>query len=270
MNPNQQHLDIIIQQIKQISQATLINSLNTIERERKADGSFITQADLSMQQQIIKLLQQYFPHIAVLGEEMTQQEQLAIVQQPQAFWCLDPIDGTSNYSTGLPYFAVSLALIEKGKTLWGMVYDPCRDECFTAAQNQGAFLNGKSLVLDNTLTSLKQALALIDFKKMDNKLATSLITQQPWASQRSLGSIALDWCWLAADRCQIYFHSRHSLWDFAAATLIFREAGGYYATLKGKELDFFSLKKQVVIAAVNKTLFDCWQNYLQQLTALPE
>ncbi len=270
MNLNQQYLDTIIKQIKQISQKTLINKQSDIEREHKADGSFITKADLSMQQQIIHLLEQYFPDTAVLGEEMTEQEQLDILQQPQAFWCLDPIDGTSNYSTGLPYFAVSLALIEKGKTLWGMVYDPSRDECFTAAQNQGAFLNDNPLIINNTSDTLKQALALVDFKKMDPGLATALVTQQPWASQRSLGSIALDWCWLAADRCQIYFHSRHSLWDFAAATLIFREAGGYYCTLQGKELDFFSLKKQVAIAAVNKPLFDCWQNYLQQITTLPE
>jgi myo-inositol-1(or 4)-monophosphatase len=245
-----------------IAQEELIPRFANVKHEHKTDGSILTEADLVMQQRIADALLKLWPDTVFLGEEMSAQEQSILLSSPEPVWCLDPLDGTSNFAAGIPYFSVSLALIEAGEVTRALVYDPVRDECFTANKGQGAALNGKPLVLEKSAIKLKHATALIDFKRLDTDLATRLVAEIPYASQRSFGSVALDWCWLAAGRCHIYLHGRSHIWDYAAGNFIFNNAGGFSSTLIGEPVFIKKLERRSSVAAIDKDLFSEWSDWL--------
>lgn len=230
----------------------------------KQDGSLVTEADLNMQSRLQQALYELHPEIPLLGEEMSEQHQNAVIGDgTTAFWCLDPLDGTSNFASGIPFFSTSLALIENGQPTVGIIYDPIRDECFVAEKGRGATLNDKPL--DATLTAhtaLKQCSAIIDFKRLSGDLATRLAIKAPYSSQRSFGSVALDWCWLAAGRGQVYLHGKQKLWDYAAGWLILDESGGYSSTLQGDPAFHAVLEPRSAVAAATDNLFNDWFNWI--------
>ncbi len=230
----------------------------------KQDGSVVTEADLSVQARLQQVLLDLSPQIPLLGEEMTEQEQASIIDDGKAtFWCLDPLDGTSNFASGIPFFSISLALIENGQPVIGIIYDPVRDECFTAASGQGASLNGKPLLANNVAhETLARCTAIIDFKRLSNDLATRLASNPPYSSQRSFGSVALDWVWLAAGRGQVYLHGKQKLWDYAAGWLILAEAGGVSSTLDGQPGFHATLTPRSAVAGSNPALFQQWFNWI--------
>ncbi len=231
--------------------------------ERKADGSLLTEADLVTQAALNEALIQQWPDIALLGEEMTETEQQqALAQAESGVWCIDPLDGTSNFAIGVPYYAVSVALVRGNDVELGVVYDPSRKECFAAARGQGAWLNGKPLYKQSLATPLSQGMALIDLKRLPADLASRLAAEPPYKSQRSFGAVALDWCWLAAGRCHVYLHGRQKLWDYAAGCLILQEAGGQAVTLGGEPIFAASLEPRSAAAALDDAVFEEWKQWL--------
>jgi myo-inositol-1(or 4)-monophosphatase len=229
----------------------------------KQDGSLVTEADLSVQNRLQTELYRLHPEITLLGEEMSEQEQNAIITKGGTFWCLDPLDGTSNFAAGIPFFSISLALIENGQPILGIIYDPVRDESFIAEKGKGAKLNDKPL--DATITAhtaLQQCSAIVDFKRLSSDLATRLAIDAPYSSQRSFGSVALDWAWLAAGRGQIYLHGKQKLWDYAAGWLILDEAGGSSSTLEGVSEFQAALEPRSAIAASTTDLYQQWFNWI--------
>lgn len=233
-----------------------------VRRDEKADGSVITEADLVTQQRIQDELYKRYPDIRFLGEEMSTSEQEALLSSDAPLWILDPLDGTSNFAGGIPHFAVSLALLVSGKVQIGVVYDPVRQECFYSHAGGDACLNDHQLQVKPSGIDLPQATALIDFKRLAPELASRLVTERPYASQRSFGSVALDWCWLAAGRCHVYLHGRSNVWDYAAGHLIFQQAGGYSIGLDGEPLFSNSLKPRASVGALETSLFEQWTEYL--------
>lgn len=252
----------IINEIKNIAKQELIPRFAKVLRHIKQDGSFLTEADLAVQTRIQDLLKQHYPEVAFLAEEMTKEQQQEVLNHPQGVWILDPLDGTSNFSAGIPYYAVSLAFIRKGKIEWGMVFDPERNECFSAVQGQGAFLNDEPLQQYPAGVSMDKSTALIDFKRLDKELASRIASQPPYSSQRSFGGVALDWCWLAAGRVHIYLHGRQNVWDYAAGHLVFNESGGSSCTLQGEPVFDYSLKPRSAVAALDESLFLAWKDWL--------
>jgi len=231
---------------------------------RKADGSLVTEADLVMQSALAETLQRHWPDIDILGEEMdVSAQQKALQQAGTGVWCIDPLDGTSNFSIGVPYYAVSVALLRNNQVELGIVYDPSRKECFAAARGQGAWLNGQRLPQQQLSTVLSQGMALIDLKRLTPGLASRLAANPPYKSQRSFGAVALDWCWLAAGRCHLYLHGRQKLWDYAAGSLILLEAGGSAVTLDGGPVFSPTLQPRSAAAALDPTLFKQWTQWLQ-------
>jgi myo-inositol-1(or 4)-monophosphatase len=233
-----------------------------VKRGRKADGSVITEADLVVQQRISGELRAHWPDTLFLGEEMPAAEQETMLQTGKPLWCLDPLDGTSNFAAGIPFFSVSLALLEQGRVVAGIVYDPVRDECFTALHGQGAWLNDAALTVVRAGLTLQQATGLVDFKRLPRELAVRLVTGIPYASQRSFGSVALDWCWIAAGRCHVYLHGRQNIWDYAAGHLVLQEAGGHSATLSGEPVFINALQPRSAAAALDVDLFREWSRWL--------
>lgn len=240
----------------------LVPRFANVKRELKADRSVVTEADLIMQRRVEGELQKIYPGTLLLGEEMTKAEQSSIIASGRPAWCLDPIDGTSNFAAGIPYFSVSLALVRDGRVEFGFVYDPMREECFSACLGQGAELNGDPLRPAGTVSHLGQAMGLIDFKRLPTDLAVRLVREAPYASQRSFGSVALDWCWLAAERVHVYLHGRQQIWDYAAGNLVLHEVGGFSTTLDGAPVFVHELCSRSAVAAPNKALFEEWTAWL--------
>lgn len=248
----------------------LLERFRHTTRREKEDGSWLTEADIAMQSRLQSELAARHPRIAFLGEEMdvAEQEQLLAKagglhdQGEGGLWILDPLDGTSNFSAGIPYFAVSLALMRQGRIEAGMVFDPIHDESFTALRGHGATLNGSPLRAPLPGIPLSKSTACIDFKRLPADLAARIAAKPPYSSQRSIGSVALDWCWVAAGRFHIYLHGRQSLWDYAAGSLILAEAGGHATTVDGQPAPLNLVPRSAVCAA-DQQLFEQWLAFLQ-------
>lgn len=242
----------------------LLPRFSKVKHSKKVDGSILTEADLAVQKKIEQKLKQLDSSILFLSEEMTVDEQENILQQSdKAVWILDPLDGTTNFAAGIPYYAISLALIDQGKPVIGIVYDPERDECFVAEKGIGASLNGKRIEKNKENILLKNAVAFIDLKRLPENLAIKIVTQHPFRSQRSFGGVALDWCWLAAGRFDVYLHGKQNIWDYAAGHLIYSETGGKSSTLAGEPVFLQSLQPRSGVAALNEDLFTEWASWLE-------
>ena len=251
--------------LQQVAEREILPRFHRVQAQDKADGSLVTETDLAVQQQLRAELRQRYPEIPLLGEEMPPEEQAQLLgSAEQGVWCLDPLDGTSNYAGGFPYFGISLALLRNGEVQRGWVYDPIRRECFTAARGKGAWCNGQPLQVAAQGRKLKDCLALVDLKRLSGEQLVRLGADAPYRSQRNLGSVVLDWCWLAAGRAQLYLHGGQRLWDHAAGRLIAQEAGVASRLLhpNGTEVpDAPVLEPRLAIAASGENLLQSWMHY---------
>lgn len=254
--------------VKIAAKEELLKDFGHSKFEYKKDGSVVTPADLAMQDRLVKELKQQWPMYEILGEEMTDEEHLAVIKRDvdnsiSGYWCIDPLDGTSNYAAGLPFFAVSIALIIDKQQELGIIYDPVRDEMFSAIKGQGAYLNDQRLDhKQNKFMEDKPVVAVIDLKRLPKKLAIKLVTESIFASQRNIGSSAIDWCWMAAGRFDIYLHGGQKLWDYAAGSLIFSEAGGYSISLDDEDVFRGQLETRSALACYDKNLFNYWYEWI--------
>ena len=235
-----------------------------IAQSAKADGSIVTAIDAALQLEIQAKLAEQWPEIPMLGEEMSNAEQTQMLKySDKGLWILDPLDGTTNFTTAFPIFGLSLAYVKGGETRTAVIYDPNRQECFSAQQGEGTTLNGEKLTLTNT-EKLSNCVANVDYKRLTGELAHRLVTCPPYRSQRNIGSCVLEWCWLAADRIQLYLHGGQHLWDHAAGRLVLSEAGGVASRLDGQMMSSDKLVKQSAIAAANPELFERWFDWVTQ------
>jgi myo-inositol-1(or 4)-monophosphatase len=205
---------------------------------KDARANLVTDADLRSQQAITDVILSAFPSgHAIDGEE-------GAAGDPDAghVWYVDPLDGTTNYAHGLPFFCVSVALRTAGgrttgQTTAGAVYDPVRDEMFAAAKGDGATLNGRRLSV-SAVTRLDRALVVAQAQSVDVaeiRAYADLVERLMNAAGgvRSLGSPALTLCAIAAGRLEAYCEHAMDAWDIAAGQLILEEAGGTLTTFDG-------------------------------------
>jgi len=245
--------------IQKAAKEIILPSLDAIsEIDYKHDGSLVTEVDIKTQKTIRHALNKAYPDIMFMGEEMSKEEQLSMLQSKR-FWCLDPLDGTGNYAATIPLFAVSLAMIEHGKPQYAWIYDPIRDECFIAQRGHGATLNDVSIQTSDE-TTLSNAIGFIDFKRLDAREATYLATKKLYRSQRNIGTCALEWAWLAAGRGQFIVHGGQHLWDYAAGLLLAEEAGAVVTDLNHTHPFHQQQLRSSILAGANNKLH-------QQLTS---
>lgn len=257
-------LDRVIEAVRAIGRDEVMPRYLRVAYARKDDGSLFTEADLAAQRALVDRLQEVAPY-PVLGEEMedaTHRELWAA--GAQGLWCVDPIDGTTNFVSGLPFFAMSVALLKDGTPVLGVVYDPHGDECFWAEAGCGAYLNGLPLPLKTAPAELRRSIAGVDFKRIPRPLAGRLAAAHPYVSQRNLGASTLDWCYLAAGRLHVYVHGGQKLWDYAAGALILREAGGAVSCLDGGDFDRGDPWNRSVVAAQTPGLHRQWADWLAE------
>lgn len=255
-------LDPVISAVRAVGREEIMPRYLKVAHQRKVDGSLLTEADLAAQTALFTRLHAIAP-LPLLGEEMSEDAQRAVWQQGhEDFWCVDPIDGTSNFVNGLPFFAISVALIRQGRAVLGVVYDPHSDEAFYASEGGGAWMNGEALPLKQPPDSLDRCMAGIDLKRIDRSLAGSLAREHPFASQRNLGASTLDWCYVAAGRLHIYLHGGQKMWDYAAGWLILKESGGVVSNLNGADFLASDPWCRPVLAAQTGDLLRQWQSWV--------
>ena len=261
----------LLKQVEQlavsVSKKMILPHFSSVHASVKSDGSLVTDVDIrahtELSEQLVKLAD-----VPVLSEEMTELQQQAIIDDESPnYWCIDPIDGTSNFVYGVPYWCVSIALIIEGRIKLGVVYDPNRDEYFSATDSSATTINGQPLPTDRTMpiTELSHCLGMIDFKRLPPLVAQKLASYPPYRSQRSFGASALDLCWIAAQRCHLYLHGKQKCWDHAAGLLILKQADGQAETFEGKTVFQNNLQAKSVLAASNELLMKKWKTYFQEV-----
>jgi myo-inositol-1(or 4)-monophosphatase len=249
--------------VRQVAREEILPRFTEVQHHIKHDGSLVTEADHATQHRLQTLFRERWPAIAFLGEEMSPHRHERLMAGDSPLWCVDPLDGTSNFATGIPFFAVSVALLRHDRPVMGVVCDPVRDECFSASPGEGAWLNGSRLgVPDATERPLRRAIACIDLKRLERSLATRLVGEQPFGSQRNFGASSLEWCWLADGRFHVYLHGGQKLWDYAAGSLVLSEAGGHASTLHGEPVFQAGLEPRSVVASLDRKLFTAWCGWL--------
>ncbi len=200
------------------------------EQSHKSRADLVTDADLASEALIVAALRQHFPDHAIVAEESGG-------TAAGWTWLVDPLDGTTNYSHGYPVFAVTMALLDDGQPALGVVYDPLRDETFTALRGQGAWLNGERLQVAST-ARLDQALLSTGFpytrwtNPRNNVAEFSRMIMRCQGTIRS-GSAALDLAYAAAGRTDGHWELGLQPWDSAAGALLVAEAGGVVTTWDG-------------------------------------
>lgn len=202
--------------------------------KEKGLADYVTQVDIAVQNFLKKELFSLAPDIQFLGEETGLQE-----MEADRFWILDPVDGTTNLMHDYQHSVVSLALYDYGKIVMGIVYDPFREEVFSAIKGKGSFLNGqpihvsKAEKLSDTIIGLgtaKRELADENFARFRRVFCQC-------QDIRRLGSAALELAYTACGRQDGYFEIYLNPWDYAAGMLLVQEAGGTVTDFAGEPLD---------------------------------
>jgi myo-inositol-1(or 4)-monophosphatase len=211
----------------------------------KGPSDFVTEADEAAQEAVRRLIISHFPDHDVLGEE----DAAPLVRRSPYRWIVDPLDGTTNYVHNVPHYAVSVALEHEGKLLAGTVYDSSFDECFTAARDKGAWLNGKPIHVSGT-TDIGAGLIAVSFPARVHAGSRSLLDFEKVIVRaraiRRTGSAALNLCYVACGRFDAYWAHETKAWDVAAGALLVTEAGG---TITGIDGAPFSVDRPKFIAA---------------------
>jgi len=225
-------LNTAIQAARRAGDTTMryVKRLDELDVRSKSRNDFVSQVDEIAEKVIIDSIHERYPDHAVLGEEGGQKG------SGDYLWIIDPLDGTTNFLHGFPMFAVSIGLQVKGRMQVGVVYDPNRQELFTAIQGVGAQLDGRRLRVDQKRT-LEGALIGTGFPYRENERWMEQYLNQLRAVMnvagdvRRPGSAALDLCYLACGRMDGFWEFGLQPWDIAAGSLILREAGGMISSM---------------------------------------
>jgi myo-inositol-1(or 4)-monophosphatase len=242
--------------------------------EYKGDADLVTAADRASEALIRERIKKSFPSHDVLGEEQGLNDQGSDYR-----WYVDPLDGTTNFAHGYPVFCVSMALEHRGdgaaKRIAGVVYDPTREELFSAEQGKGAQLNGKSIQVSKA-TQLKECLLATGFPshkrhKNPNIFFYHQITLRTHGVRRP-GSAALDLCNVASGRFDGFWEFNLNPWDTAAGTLIVEEAGGKVSSFDGSPFQLNSRETLASNGLVHDALVQEFQAIFEGrgLEALPD
>ncbi len=227
----------IIETIVRQAGALVLQARNLHVTEKSAPCDLVTEYDTAVQELLREKLLAAFPGAGFFGEEEAQHD----IAGKRAFFVVDPIDGTTNFIRGLHHSCISVALCADGDVEYGAVYNPFMDEMFTAQRGKGAFLNGTPIHVTNA--PLEQSIVLygsaIYYRETIPATLRFIETLLPAALDfRRGGSAALDLCYVAAGKADLFFECRLRPWDYAAGSLLVQEAGGVATTLRATPLRF--------------------------------
>ena len=232
------YLEIAIAAAKAGGEVLMDKFGTTLRVEHKGEVDLVTEADQAAEAAIVSLIRKRCPAHDILAEEEDYHR-----QQQEFCWIIDPLDGTTNYAHGFPWFAVSVALERKGEVIVGVVYNPCNDEIYTAVSGEGAWLNGKQLFVSSTV-SIDQSLLATGFpydrkQSKANNYDNFINFQQVAQACRRPGAASLDLACTAAGRFDGYWEMKLKPWDVAAGQLLVSEAGGTLSNFSGESASIY-------------------------------
>ena len=216
---------------------TLIRDFGEIENLQvslKGPGDFVTNCDKKVEKILIDELLKARPSYSILSEEIGE------INNDDSFkWIIDPIDGTSNFFHGVPHFAISIGLEHNKEIICGIIYDPIKDEMFTAEKGNGSYMNNQRMRVSSRSKledcmiftggpkrdAKNRELALKEYYKFSIKVLTPI---------RKLGSASLDMAYVAAGRCDGFLQRNLNYWDIAAGIILVKEAGGFVTDFNGE------------------------------------
>ncbi len=219
--------------------AVLIRNLVKLEKlkiEVKGHNDYVSEADRAAERAVIDVIQKHYPEHAILAEESGAVGDA----DSDTLWIIDPLDGTTNFLHGFPVFAVSIGVQVEGRMAHAVVYDPMRQELFTASRGAGAQLDDRKIRVSGQL-EMERALIGTGFPfrqanvEMDPYLRMLGKVVRNTSGVRRPGAAALDLCYVAAGRLDAFWETGLAPWDLAAGSLIIREAGGIVSGLDGSE-----------------------------------
>ena len=238
---------------------TLIRDFGEIENLQvslKGPGDFVTNCDKKVEKILIDELLKARPSYSILSEEIGE------INNDDSFkWIIDPIDGTSNFLHGVPHFAISIGLEHNKEIICGIIYDPIKDEMFTAEKGNGSYLNNQRMRVSSRSKledciiftggpkreAKNRELALKEYYKFSIKVLTPI---------RKLGSAALDMAYVAAGRCDGFWSRNLNYWDIAAGIVLVKEAGGFVTDFSG-EYQYIENKTILVTnSKINKEMIE--------------
>lgn len=214
------------------------NDIGALNIEQKSLHDYVSEIDRNSERAIVDHIGQEFPEHAVLGEEFG----TAGVVESDYQWIIDPLDGTTNFLRGIPHYAVSIGVMRQSHIEHAVVFDPAKEELFTASRGEGAQLNGKPIAV-SSIPSLRGALIATGVPFSGENLAEldsfsqtmHAVLAKHTSGIRRLGSAALDLAYVAAGRYDGYWEARLQTWDIAAGALIVQEAGGQVSDFHGED-----------------------------------
>jgi myo-inositol-1(or 4)-monophosphatase len=216
---------------------------STLQVTNKSELDLVTEADLASERLIIDRIQTYHPRHAILAEESGASSPVDQELRSEWRWIIDPLDGTTNYAHGYPCFCVSMGLEYNGKMEVGVIYDPMRDDMFTAKRGEGASLNGRRMQVSTT-RNLAGALLCTGFpydvrerSEFARHFANFIMNAQ---GVRRDGAAALDLAYVACGRFDGFWEEGLKPWDVAAGALMIEEAGGRVSNYAGEPLSIYT------------------------------
>jgi len=211
------------------------DQLDKVDVFEKNQNDFVTQVDKQSEEIIINEIQKAYPRHAIIAEENGELN----ASTDEYCWIIDPLDGTRNFMQGFPHFAISIAVMKKNVLELGMVYDPIRQELFTATRGKGAYLNNRRLRVSPTkkfsATLIGTGFPFRDKEQTEHYLKHFQNVFVHCSDIRRAGSAALDLAYIAAGRLDGYWETGLHKWDIAAGALMIKEAGGSITDFKGTE-----------------------------------
>ena len=238
---------------------TLIRDFGEIENLQvslKGPGDFVTNCDKKVEKILIDELLKARPSYSILSEEIGE------INNDDSFkWIIDPIDGTSNFLHGVPHFAISVGLEHNKEIICGIIYDPIKDEMFTAEKGNGSYLNNQRMRVSSRSKledcmiftggpkrdAKNRELALKEYYKFSIKILTPI---------RKLGSASLDMAYVAAGRCDGFWQRNLNYWDIAAGIILVKEAGGFVTDFNGENEYIQNKTILATNAKINKEMIE--------------
>jgi myo-inositol-1(or 4)-monophosphatase len=230
--------------------------IENLQVSLKGPGNFVTASDLKVEKILVEELQKARPTYSILSEEVGQ------INNDESFkWIIDPIDGTSNFLHGIPHFAISIGLEHDKEIICGIIYDPIKDEIFTAEKGNGAYLNNKRMRVSSR-SKLKDCIICTGGHKRDSKdRELALEEYKKFSSKvfipiRKFGSASLDMAYVAAGRCDGYWQRDLSYWDIAAGIILVKESGGFVTDFNGENRYIQNKTILVTNSKINKEMIE--------------
>jgi myo-inositol-1(or 4)-monophosphatase len=229
-------LEVAIAAAKEAGEILLAHFGSVRQIKHKSQGNLVTDADILSEKLIIDFLKREYPDFSILSEESNPSASVSGYT-----WVVDPLDGTNNYTYGIPLFCVNIALVQDEEILLGITYDPMRGELFQAEKGKGAYLNDSPIRI-SAISSLQESLIGLDLGYSHDRGSQMLDTvNRLWGQVhcvRLMGSSSLGLAYAACGRVSLYFHRYLFPWDIASGLLLVREAGGEVVDWQGRPANF--------------------------------